>query len=144
MRTARISLLVAVPLLALAAVAAAQDALHEVQPGDDLHLIAGYYYGDARQWERIWQANREQIPSPNRIERGILLRIPDAVAPEEPYPAFVARARRASAPAGLPATPEAAPGGGAQAAGGTPPASPGPQAAPVAPPGPGGRPPGRP
>ncbi len=94
MRTVRISLLVAVPLWALAAVAAAQDALHEVQAGDDLHLIAGYYYGDARQWERIWQANREHIPNPNRIARGILLRIPDAVAPEEPYPDFVARARR--------------------------------------------------
>ena len=30
-----------------------REALHQVERGQDLHLIAGYYYGDARQWERI-------------------------------------------------------------------------------------------
>jgi hypothetical protein len=72
-----------------------QDAIHQVLPGDDLHLIAGYYYGDARQWERIWDANRDQIRNPNVIERGALLRIPDAAAPAQPYPDFVARTRPA-------------------------------------------------
>ncbi len=71
-----------------------EDALHEVVPGDDLHFIAGYYYGDARQWGRIWQANRWQVANPNRIERGMLLRIPEIMAPAEPYANFVARARR--------------------------------------------------
>jgi hypothetical protein len=71
-----------------------QDALHEVEPGDNLHLIAGYYYGDARQWERIWRENREQVPNPNLLERGTLLRIPDVTIPSEPYIDFVARARR--------------------------------------------------
>ena len=75
--------------------AAVQDAVHQVMPGDDLHLIAGYYYGDARQWERIWGANRDQIRNPNVIERGTLLRIPDAAAPTQPYPDFVARTRPA-------------------------------------------------
>jgi hypothetical protein len=116
-------LLLAVALLA-ATGAAAQDALHQVQPGDDLHLIAGYYYGDARQWERIWQANRDRIPNPNRIQRGMLLRIPDAVLPGEPYPDFVSRARRESLPVGIAAKPEAAPGGEARTAGGTPPGRP--------------------
>ncbi len=74
----------------------AQDALHQVMPGDNLHLIAGYYYGDARQWERIWRANRDQVRNPNRIERGALLRVPDASAPEEPYADFTARARRSA------------------------------------------------
>jgi len=92
-----------------AAAAPPQDAIHEVMPGDDLRLIAGYYYGDTRQWERIWQANRDQISNPNRIERGALLRIPDAVVPAEPYADFVARARQPAAPAEVPAKPEARP-----------------------------------
>ena len=80
-----------------------QDALHEVLPGDNLHLIAGYYYGDARQWTRIWQANRKPIPNPNLIERGMVLYIPDVMIPEEPYPDFVARTRRSYAPTDAPA-----------------------------------------
>jgi len=80
-----------------------QDALHEVLPGDNLHLIAGYYYGDARQWERIWQANRKPIPNPNLIERGMVLYIPDVTIPEEPYPDFVARTRRSYVPTEAPA-----------------------------------------
>jgi hypothetical protein len=91
-----------------------QDAIHEVMPGDDLHLIAGYYYGDARQWERIWDANRDQIRNPNLIERGALLRIPDAAVPAQPYPDFVARTRPGypgpaaarSGPAAAPPAPE--------------------------------------
>ncbi len=89
----------------LPAPADASDALHEVIRGDNLHLIAAYYYGDARQWERIWRANRWQVHNPNRIEQGMLLRIPQIVAPDEPYADFVARVRRAPSPAGAPATP---------------------------------------
>ena len=72
-----------VPPESRAAASPDQDALHEVLPGDDLRLIAGYYYGDARQWERIWKANRDQIRNPNRVERGTILRIPDAASPAE-------------------------------------------------------------
>jgi hypothetical protein len=75
----------------LAAPATAQDALHEVVAGDGLRSMAGYYYGDTRQWERIWNANRDQIRNPNRVERGRLLRIPDAKVPAEPYAQFLAR-----------------------------------------------------
>jgi hypothetical protein len=92
---------------ALEAAPAGQDSLHEVMPGDNLHLIAGYYYGDARQWERIWQANRDQIPNPNRIERGALLRVPDAVPPDESYADFLSRAGRTVPPAGAPTGPPA-------------------------------------
>jgi hypothetical protein len=84
-----------------------QDAVHQVMPEDNLHLIAGYYYGDARQWERIWQANKSQIRNPNLIERGALLRIPDAEVPAQPYPDFVARTRAAAALAAGPAQPGA-------------------------------------
>ena len=117
MGTMRASLLILVSLVGVGAIAARpadvaaaetagpQDALHQVMPGDDLHLIAGYYYGDARQWERIWDANRDQIRNPNVIERGALLRIPDAAAPAQPYPDFVARTRP-----GYPGPGEARPG----------------------------------
>lgn len=93
-----------------AAPAAPQDALHQVLPGDDLHLLAGYYYGDARQWERIWQANRDQVSDPNQIRRGALLRIPDTPPPAEPYADFVARTRRAQPSAASPAKAETTPG----------------------------------
>ncbi len=99
------------PLVASAA-SGPQDALHQVMPGDDLHLIAGYYYGDARQWERIWDANRDQLRNPDRIQRGTLLHIPDATVPSEPYADFVARARLGAARPGAagkaeaPAAPE--------------------------------------
>src|SRR5574341_2392927 len=106
---ARVSLSVLASLLAIGLVVVAphvadtaaessgvQDALHQVMPGDNLHLIAGYYYGDARQWERIWRANRDQVRNPNRIERGALLRVPDAEVPAEPYADFAVRARRPS------------------------------------------------
>jgi hypothetical protein len=119
MRTVRASQVVMVSLLGIGislvcpnaphAAPAPLDAIHEVMPGDDLHLIAGYYYGDARQWERIWRANRDQISNPNRIERGALLRIPDAAIPDESYVDFVARARGATGPASVAAPAEAPP-----------------------------------
>ncbi len=92
----------------IAVAAGSQDAMHEVVPGDNLHLIAGYFYGDARQWERIWRANRDHVPNPNRLERGTLLRIPEAEAPAQPYPDFVARARRVEAYPGPPGQAEGA------------------------------------
>jgi hypothetical protein len=135
----RASFVVVVSLLGLGAqlawpraLEAGQDALHEVMPGDNLHLIAGYYYGDARQWERIWQANRDQIPNPNRIKRGSLLRIPDAVLPDESYAEFLSRARGVVTPLGAPARSEV------PTAGEAPPASAGPGREPTSPPGPGG------
>lgn len=96
--------------------AAPEDSLHQVLPGDELHLLAGYYYGDARQWERIWQANRDQVSNPNRIRRGTLLRIPDATPPEEPYADFVARARRVQPSLATPVKGEVAPGPAAEMA----------------------------
>jgi hypothetical protein len=77
------------------AVSAAEPAevVHEVQPGDNLHVIAGYYYGDARQWTRIWKANRNQISNPNQIARGISLRVPDGAVPAESYADFMTRVR---------------------------------------------------
>src|SRR5512136_1250222 len=78
------------PQVASAASAAdPAEVVHEVQPGDNLHVIAGYYYGDTRQWTRIWKANRDQISNPNQIARGISLRVPDGAVPAESYADFM-------------------------------------------------------
>jgi hypothetical protein len=86
-------LALAPPPTVAATAAVGGDLLHEVAPGDGLRLIAGYYYGDTRQWTRIWTANRNQLRNPNRLERGSVLVIPNAVAPTEPYAEFAARTR---------------------------------------------------
>jgi hypothetical protein len=75
-----------------AATQESRDLIHEVLAGDCLHLIAGYYYGDARLWERIWNANRQLVRNPNVLVSGSFLVVPNATAPPEPYPDFTARA----------------------------------------------------
>jgi hypothetical protein len=84
-------LLPAQPLRAAEA-PASQDVLHEVLPGDCLHLIAGYYYGDTRLWERIWKANGPLVRNPHVLTLGTYLLVPEAGTPAEPYPDFTARA----------------------------------------------------
>ncbi len=63
------------------------EALHQVQSNDNLHLLAAYYYGDARQWVRIFETNRNAIQDPSVIQPGQILRLflsPDWT-PAEPY-----------------------------------------------------------
>jgi hypothetical protein len=63
------------------------EALHLVQKLDNLHLLAAYYYGDARQWVRILEANRAAIQDPSVIHPGQVLHLhlsPDWT-PLEPY-----------------------------------------------------------
>ncbi len=109
------------------------EALHQVQGEDNLHLIAAYYYGDARQWPRVYAANRALIGrNPSVIHKGQILKIhlPAGWAPLEPYDHFLARVRATGIP-GLTAPPEA--GGGKAAAEAAPPAEAAPRA-PAAPP----------
>ena len=48
-----------------------------VQPGDTLRSIAENVYGDADQWPRIYDANRDLIgPDPDALQAGMRLRIP--------------------------------------------------------------------
>jgi len=49
--------------------------LHQVGPGENLHILAAYYYGDARAWQRIYNLNKKTIGNPNRIRAGQVLRI---------------------------------------------------------------------
>lgn len=48
---------------------------HTIRSGDDLHLIAGYYYGNPREWKRVWKTNKKSITSPNRLSPARILRI---------------------------------------------------------------------
>jgi nucleoid-associated protein YgaU len=51
---------------------------HVVAKGDSLSKIARQYYGDANQWQRIYEANRDQISNPDLIHPGQNLKIPGA------------------------------------------------------------------
>jgi len=49
---------------------------YTVQRGDSLSKIAKEYYGDANQWHKIHEANRDKIKDPNLIQPGWTLIIP--------------------------------------------------------------------
>ena len=49
---------------------------YTVVKGDTLSKIAREYYGDANQWRRIYEANKERIKNPDLIQPGWVLTIP--------------------------------------------------------------------
>ncbi len=49
---------------------------YTVVEGDSLSKIAKKQYGDASQWKRIFEANRDQIKNPDLIQPGWKLVIP--------------------------------------------------------------------
>ena len=54
---------------------------YTVKPGDNLTRIAERFYGDADQWDIIYNHNRDAIgPDPGRLKAGMTLDIPPAVA----------------------------------------------------------------
>jgi hypothetical protein len=79
------------------------EALHQVQSNDNLHLLAAYYYGDARQWVQILNTNRDGIQNPNLIQPGQILRISLSPKwnPSEPYMEWRRRVGETIAPARL-------------------------------------------
>lgn len=87
-----------------------REILHQVREGEELHMLAAYYYGDARQWPKIYQANRDLIKNPNRITKGEILSIPvpQDWQPFMPYDEFFKRAS-AGGPAEAPAEEAPAP-----------------------------------
>lgn len=54
-----------------------QEQTYTVAKGDSLSKIAKKTYGDANQWKRIFEANRDQIENPDLIHPGQVLRIPN-------------------------------------------------------------------
>jgi nucleoid-associated protein YgaU len=49
---------------------------YTVQKGDSLSKIAKQEYGDAQQWRKIYDANRDLINDPDLIQPGWTLTIP--------------------------------------------------------------------
>lgn len=50
--------------------------LYTVKPGDTLSHIARHFYGKASAWNTIYDANRDQLDNPDRIQPGQVLRVP--------------------------------------------------------------------
>jgi nucleoid-associated protein YgaU len=53
------------------------ETFYTVVPGDSLSKIAKHYYGDANSYMKIFEANKDQLKDPNKINVGQKLRIPD-------------------------------------------------------------------
>jgi nucleoid-associated protein YgaU len=49
---------------------------HKVKKGETLSHIAQHYYGKASDYNRIFEANRDQLKDPDKIREGMTLRIP--------------------------------------------------------------------
>ncbi len=48
---------------------------YAVQTGDNLHWLAAKFYGDARQWKTIYEANKKKLRNPNILSTGQSLTI---------------------------------------------------------------------
>lgn len=55
---------------------ATEPRTHEVASGETLSHLAKRYYGDASQYSRIFEANRDQLTDPDKIKTGQKLKIP--------------------------------------------------------------------
>ncbi len=49
---------------------------HVVRKGETLYELARRYYANQSRWRDIWQANRSQLPDPNKLRVGMELVIP--------------------------------------------------------------------
>ena len=52
------------------------DRIYEVRSGDSLSKIAKQEYGNANEWRRIFEANKDVLKDPDKIYPGQKLRIP--------------------------------------------------------------------
>ena len=55
---------------------AQQQRTYTVKPGDSLSKIAKEFYGNANQYNKIFEANRDILNDPNKISPGQTLKIP--------------------------------------------------------------------
>lgn len=49
---------------------------YTVVPGDSLSRIAKHVYGDANRWHDIFNANRDLLDNPDKIQPGQVLKLP--------------------------------------------------------------------
>ena len=50
---------------------------YTVQPGDSLSKISKQFYGDPNKYMKIFEANRDKLQDPNKVQPGQVLRIPN-------------------------------------------------------------------
>lgn len=81
-----------------------QFRLHKVGKDENLHILAAYYYGDARQWTKIYDLNKKKIRNPNTLEVGQMLKIdvPPGWQPRFNLPEFMDKERKRVANQGIP------------------------------------------
>ena len=53
------------------------EQIYTVADGDNLSKIAKKFYGDSKQWRRIFEANKDKIENPDLIYPGQELKIPN-------------------------------------------------------------------
>jgi nucleoid-associated protein YgaU len=46
---------------------------YTVQPGDSLSKISQHFYGNANQYMKIFEANRDKLPDPDKVRAGMEL-----------------------------------------------------------------------
>ncbi len=76
--TADLTIDSSLPQPAPPAPAAPDNQTYTVQPGDSLSKIAQNFYGHANQYMKIFEANKDQLDDPNKIQVGQVLVIPPA------------------------------------------------------------------
>jgi nucleoid-associated protein YgaU len=54
-----------------------QERIHTVESGDTLSLLAEKYYNDASKWKVIFEANGDVLESPDSLQLGQALKIPN-------------------------------------------------------------------
>ena len=59
-----------------AGAASAPAGSYTVQKGDTLSKFSKQFYGDANKYQKIFDANRDQLKDPDKIQPGQVLRIP--------------------------------------------------------------------
>jgi nucleoid-associated protein YgaU len=50
--------------------------MYKVKPGDTLSKISQQFFGDPNQYQKIFEANRDKLSDPNKIQPGQELKIP--------------------------------------------------------------------
>lgn len=53
-----------------------EASIYSVAAGDNLSRIAQHFYGNANAWKVIFDANRDQLTDPDRLQPGQMLKIP--------------------------------------------------------------------
>ena len=57
---------------------AASERTYTVKPGDTLSKISKQFFGDPNKYQRIFEANRDKLSDPDKIQVGQQLKIPAA------------------------------------------------------------------